>query len=358
MSQYADQRIISEMTTIRREVLLPEEAIGQVRVLQGQRVDIRDIVARGVIPAEHIIIDAARELRLRKQEDLPGKMLVKIGARVKEGQPIAGADAKRGRRVLSPVRGLVVHVGDGRIIMQSMPRIVNLEAGVRGRVIELYPRGVAIEAVGTLIQGVWGNGRSTIATLRAAPSKGGLHALPKDTLEAGYRNEVVLSAEPITSTHLKIAAARQFVGLIAPSMPAALVEEAMGLDVAVMVTEGFGEMRMPEDLLTLFMECQGFQVTLDAFTPRRNAARRPEAVVNRPRRDDLPAMPDPSLPLRPGMRVRISREPHYGMLGRVLTVTTEMHDLPNGLRMPCTEVELMSGQKVWLPSADLELTGR
>ena len=358
MAQYADQRIISEMTTIRREVLLPEEAIGQVRVLQGQRVDIRDTVARGVIPAEHIIIDAARELRLRKADDLPGKLLVKVGARVKEGQPIAGSEGRRGRRVLAPVRGLVVHVSDGRIIMQRMPRIINLEAGVRGRVIEVYPRGVAIEAVGTLIQGVWGNGRSTIATLRAAPSNGGLHALPKDTLESGYHNEVVLSADPITSTHLKIASARQFVGLIAPSMSAALVDEAMALDVAVMVTEGFGEMRMREDQHTLVMECQGFQVTLDAFTPRRNAARRPEAVVNRPRRDDLPAMPDPSLPLRPGMRVRVSRAPHYGVLGRVLTVSSEPRILPNGLRMACSEVELMSGEKVWLPSADLELTGR
>jgi hypothetical protein len=358
MSHYADQRIISEMTTIRREVLLPEEAIGQVRVLQGQRVDIRDSVARGIIPARHVIIEAAEELRLRKKDDLSRKMLKRVGARVKEGEPIAGDDPKRGRRVMAPVRGLIVHVGEGRIIMQSMPRLINLEAGVRGRVIELYPRGVAIEAVGTLIQGVWGNGRSTIATLRIVPRKGGMEGLPKDTLEAGYRNEVVLSPEMLSSNHLKIAQARQFAGLIVPSMPAALVAEALASDVAIMVTEGFGKHRMPDDMVTLFEECQGYQVTLDAFTPRRNVSRRPEAVVNRPRRDDLPATPDPRLPLRPGVRVRVSRAPHKGVLGRILSTPSDLHILPNGLRIPCAEVELAGGEIAWLPASDLELTGR
>ncbi|QPC83480.1 hypothetical protein G4Y79_03605 [Phototrophicus methaneseepsis] len=358
MSHYADQRIISEMTTIRREVLLPDEAIGQVRVLQGQRVDIRDSVARGIIPARHIIIEAAKELRLRNPADLPKKLLKRVGARVQEGEPIAGDDPKRGRRVMSPVRGLIVHVGDGRIIMQSMPRVINLEAGVRGRVIELYPRGVAIEAVGTLIQGIWGNGRSTIATLRLVPHKGGMQGLPKDTLEAGYRNEVVLSPETLTSTHLKIAQVRQFAGLIVPSMPAALIPEALASDVTIMVTEGFGNQRMPEDVLTLFTDCQGYQVTLDGFTPRRNAVRRPEAVVNRPRRDDLPATPDARLPLRPGMRIRVSRAPYQGQLGRILNTSLEPHMLSNGLRTPCAEVELLGGEIVWLPAADLELTGR
>jgi len=73
---YPDQRYLSKLTTIHREVTLPENAIGNVQVREGARVDVRDKVARGLIPARHVIIDAASELGLRNPQNLSKFMYI------------------------------------------------------------------------------------------------------------------------------------------------------------------------------------------------------------------------------------------------------------------------------------------
>ena len=55
---YPDQRHALELTTIRRERLLPEEAIGTVEIEAGKRVNLRDVVARGTVPSRHVIVEA------------------------------------------------------------------------------------------------------------------------------------------------------------------------------------------------------------------------------------------------------------------------------------------------------------
>lgn len=353
---YPQQRYVSAMARIKREALLPEEAVGSVRVEQGQRVDIRDNVARGLIPARHIIIEAARQLGLRHSDELGDLLLVERRRRVEAGTAIAGRDANRGKRVFAPVDGIVVYVGDGRIIMQAMPEIINLQAGVRGVVTRVYEnRGISILAIGAVVQGIWGNGRNVVAPLRLQPPEG-VEYMVREALEQAYRNEVVITNVPLNAATLEVATVRSFAGIIAPSMDADLIATALAAPFAILLTEGFGQYRMNNPVYSLLQELEGFQATVDAYLPRRWSARQPEVVINRPPSKDYDQQ-QLERALRVGMTVRIIREPYMGQTGQIIDLPNQPTLLDNGLRVKCACVELLPDDRVAIPLASLELAG-
>ena len=149
MPYYPDQRHVLELTTIQREQTLPEDAIGSVDVRQGASVNLRDIVARGLMPSRYIIIEAAKALHLKQTADLGEYLRVSIGEGVNPKTVLAEVPKQRNRRVFSPVDGIVADVNDGRIILQIEPESVELEAGLDGQVIKVQPgQGVTIETYG------------------------------------------------------------------------------------------------------------------------------------------------------------------------------------------------------------------
>lgn len=357
MQYYPDQRIVSRLSTIHRECLLPDEAFGIVRVHEGQKVDVRDIVANGQIPSRHIIINASEILGLRDKSAVSELLLVKPNQVVEAETPIAGKRKDRGKRVFAPVRGLVVATSQGRIIMQEMPELVNIEAGVAGRVIQVYPdRGVAVEAVGAIVQGVWGNGRTIIATLRMEPQQD-LRRMIQESLDIQYKGSVMVMINPLTPDIIPLFEEGNINGIIAPSMPSTMIPRVMESNIAVMLTEGFGQLRMNGQVFNLLKEYDGYQVTLDADLPGRWTSRRPEAVVNRPI-DERPPGLNLNASLKPGLRVRITRPPYLGQIARIEDIPNQPIDLPNGLRVPGARVELISGEVVNIPLANLELAGR
>jgi len=353
---YPDQRYMTDIIRFTRSVQLPEGALGQVLKPEGTRVDVRDVVVRGYLPNTHIIINAAEELRLRNVKNLKKFLLVKPRQRVNEGDAIVGKDPKRGRRVFAPANGMVVYVGDddGIVLFQELPEMLNLDAGSKGDIVAIQPgRGVQIETTGTLIQGVWGNGRSFISTMRMEPYNG-ITSLSLDTLETEYRNEIVVTKNPLTYDVLQMAEARQFGGLIAPSVNANLMDYLMSIDRAVMLTEGFGDMRMGSTMGKMFEEYDSFQATLDAYNAGSLDPRRPELIVNRIP-NEPPPEPNFRLALKRGMRIRITRAPYTGRFGKVVRIFDQPQIIGNDLRVMCALVELSSGDAMMIPIANLEI---
>jgi hypothetical protein len=354
---YPQQRYTSELAAIRRQALLPEGAIGNIQAETGQVVDIRDTVARGLIPARHLIVYAADELGIRP-EQLNERLLVNLRGRVEAGQAIAGKDAARGKRVFAPIGGIIIAIEDGRIIIQEMPQVIKLDAGVRGRVVDVIAgRGVTIESRGAIVQGAWGNGRNIIAVIRWEPERGGLNSVSIDTLDTTYKNEIVLTRNPLTETGLNIAVARNFAGIIAPSMSANLVGTVLNAGFAVMLTEGFGQMVMNPSTAHLLNLFNGAQGMLDAAQPQRFTERRSELIINRPVTGRLVETTATAQPLEVGTKVRVIREPYLGILGTVMELPHNPLLLDNGLRVKCAVVELMAGEYVHIPLANLELGG-
>ncbi|MCA9913196.1 MAG: hypothetical protein KC496_07595 [Anaerolineae bacterium] len=354
---YPEQRLISRAMRLRRKVMLPEESIGQIEVKPNQMVDIRDRVARGIIPANYRVIEAQQILRLRKPEQLDELMLKNVRDRVQAGDVIAGKDPERGRRVMSPVMGVIVFVGDGRIVVQEAPQVVSLEAGVSGRVTQvLQRRGVIIESSGALIQGVWGNGRNVVAVLRMAPDAG-IETISEDTLDTTYKGEIVVTRHPLTERALRVADIRGFDGIIAPSISADLLGLVEALDIPVMLTAGFGNILMSSSTLAILSELDGRQAALDAAALGRYGNRRPQVVITRPVREEDVSAESGLVALRKGMRVRITREPYFGTVGTVIDLPQQPQRLANGLVVPCALVDVLEPQHVLIPLVNIELAG-
>lgn len=355
---YPDQRYASELTVIRREAMLPEEAQGTVRAVQGKRVDIRDVVVTGVIPSRYILLDVAAFFRLRRVEKADDLLQVGVGDVVEQEQVIAGKRADRGKRLFSPVKGAVSFIEDGRVIIQELPDVIDVEAGVRGRISHIEPgRGVIVEAVGAQTQGVWGNGKNVIAVLRAEPEEG-LENIVADSLEQRYNGTIVLTRRPLVEASFRVMHAQGFAGVIAPSMDSDLMGLAFAWDGAILLTEGFGNIRMSNAAFNLLKGLTEDVVTLDAHTPGRFETRTPEVIVNVRARDAKPTPPNVRLALREGMTVRVTRPPHLGITGKVSSLPKFPVKLPNGLRVPCARVELVSGESADIPVANLEVLGR
>lgn len=351
---YPKQRIVAELVRLRLRTLLPENTIGAVRAEQGSVISVRDTIARGLVPARHFIIEAARELRLRKPEQLNELMQVPLNTPVPKNTVIAGQDTEKGRRIFSPVDGLVVHVGDGRIIVQEMPEVIDLLAGVRGQVVQVHAgRGITIETTGGVVQGVWGNGQNVVAPIQMEPD-GGIESIQVEEFDNTFRGEILITEKTLSQTGLTVAQASSFAGIIAPSMDASLFEVALEAPFAIMLTVGFGNAEMSQHMMSILEQFIGQKGMLDAALPRRFDDRRPELMVHKLVTEEIPKQEQ--IPLQVGMEVRVTREPYFGRRGQVVEIPNIHVLLDNGFRMMVAQVEI-GLEIVDVPLANLELAG-
>ncbi|MBK9122059.1 MAG: hypothetical protein IPM16_02915 [Chloroflexi bacterium] len=356
---YPEQRPIVKLAVIQRRVTLPEQASGLVTVLPDQRVDVRDVVVRGLVPGEHLVLDAKAYFRLRKAEDLAPLLRVRADDEVDEITVLAGKESGRGRKLYSPVRGRVAAIVNGLILIEQLNDVLDLEAGVRGRVSDVQSgRGAVIEASGAYVQGFWGNGQRAIAVLRGEASTA-LEDLDADQFSSPFHNVIVVVRRGITQRMINAARNLGVSGLVGPSMPVSLLGHALGQPFPIMLTEAFGETRVNRTLNQWLIEHEGSQVVLDAFEPTPWDTRRPEIVMTiAPKPGETPVRPNLMLTLRPGMTVRVIGAPYTGMSGVVLNLPSDPVLLDNGMRFVCAQVELSSGERIFAPLANIEVSGR
>lgn len=354
--RFPKQRYVTDLATMRRECLLPGDVSGDVLVKENERVDSNTIVARGNLPARHHILDADEILGLRNPEDLMLLMLVSKGDNVKEGQVLAGRNPKRGKRVFSPIHGIVASVEDGQIIVRERQERLELEAGMSGLVVETRAgRGAIIETTGAVLQGVWGNSGRGIGTLYMEPSRG-IVTIDANAIDMQWRGAVVVSQRPITPLVLRIIEAQNISGVIAPSMDANLMEAAKQTRRAILLTEGFGDMRMSNTALNFLEGFVEYQATVDAVTPSSLVARRPEVLINVANRGQQPPSRLGKLrQLKRGMTVRIAAAPHAGLTGKVVEILDKPTLLENGLQVNCAKIEFPGGSTDLVPLANIEM---
>lgn len=343
------------LTLIRRERLLPDNVNAEVDVQMGGRVGLRDIIAHGEEPAAYALLDAAEILGLRKPGDLEALM------QADEGQLVARHDVlasgRRGRKLIAPITGRIVYIGEGRVIMQHTPTPIELEAGLSGAVVEIKPgRGAVIESYGAVLQGVWGNGRRAIGKLATEPDEG-IESIVSDAIDIQYRGAVMVTRKPLVQMTLTVIEEQGFAGVIAPSIDGALAEAVLALPAAILLTEGFGSNRMASHHYTFLDELDGRQATLDAVTPAPMQAVRPEVIINVPLQQGArPAPPALNIALTAGTRVQLHREGGV-VVGEIIDLPKTPILLDNGLRVAGAQVGLASGERLTVPLANLEVFG-
>jgi len=355
---YPDQTMILPMTVIRRERLLPPDVVGEVTVQLDAFVSAVDVVARGVRASRYLVLDLRRALGTSDSAAIAARLHVRPGEVVRKGQVLAGdrKNPRSGAVVRAPATGMMAGVVDGRAVLRTGLSEVSVRAGFRGVVTSVRERGVLLETTGGLVQGVWGNGRSCLGTLRIAP-RGGLGVLEADEVTADWRGAIVVSPQPLDRLALAKAETQNLGAVIAPGMPADLRPVALQLKIPIMLTEGFGPEPMNRLALGVLESYAGFQASLTAYEPGRWSPDRPEVIIPA-QAERVPPPPARNEPLRPGAEVLITRQPYAGVIGRVRSLPRAPQRIENGLRLPVAEVLLPSGRAVTVPLVNLELFGR
>ena len=86
--------------------------------------------------------------------------------------------------------------------------------------------------------------------------------------------------------------------------------------------------------------------------------RRPEMIIAVPiEPGERPSPPNLSASLKNGREVRLTRGTFSGMVGHVTGFPKELVSLDNGLRVACAQVELVTGEKINVPLANIEVSG-
>lgn len=348
---YPPETRVSPLTTIRRERMLP--LTGQVLVHVGQRVEPWDVVAQAAVPGGYRIVEIAQALKVR-EGDIRQYLLKHEGEDVKAGEPIAVRRRLFRRAVRSPVDGFLVAVGAGRVLIEADTAVMELHAGMRGRVASVRPDwGGTIETVGAVTQGIWGNDREGHGVLKALADSP--HSvLTRESIEVGSQGAVILAGQGMTLEALEFAEGVQVRGIIVGSLEADLLPAAREARFPIVVTEGWGTIPMSPVIFDVLKSNDGREVSLSGRVQTGWERRRPEVVIPLVASEPSPEALAFDLPLEEGATVRLLRQPYIGATGTVVAFPALPKKLPAGVALRGVEVELEPGERVFVPFANLE----
>lgn len=342
---------ILPLTTVRRERVLPVP--GRILVRQGQKVAPRDGVAEAAIAPEHLLLNVPRALGITARE---AKNLIDrtVGEPVEEGDLIAGPVGITRRVLRAPVAGRIALIRDGKVLLEVETPPHRLRAGLAGVVVDLIAdRGVVIESVGALIQGVWGNGRMEFGLMQNQLETPDAR-LTGAEIDVSLRGAVVLGGYCEDPKALQNAAEVPLRGMILSSMAASLVPLALKMPFPVLVLRGFGFQPLDSASFKLLTSNQNREVSVNAVAFDRFSGTRPEVMI------PLPASSEPPTPMETedfaaGQRVRLLRAVEQNSIGTIQFIHEQPVALPGGLRAMAAQIDLENGESLTAPLANMEI---
>jgi len=339
--------------TFQRQRLMP--AGGKIIARRGQAVRPTDVVAEAIIRPEHFLLDIGRGLGLEPKE-ADHYIQRRAGDEIGEGDVIAGPVGIGRRVVRAPKSGTVVVAGEGQVLLELEGKYSELKAGYSGVVTDIIDdRGVAIESVGSLIQGVWGNGKIDFGLLNVLAHSPDALVTP-EMLDSNVRGSVIMAGYCDDEKVLRLADGLPIRGMILASMDSALVPLAMRVRYPILLVEGFGNLPMDPDALNILTSSVSQEVAINAEPWNRIGNSRPEAVIALPE-GASPEVPTELATFAIGQTVRVVRPPNKSMVGTLTRLPQGFALLPSGLRAQIAEVRLPGEKTVQVPLANLEIIG-
>jgi len=361
---------VTEKAVIKKIRRLP--LLGEVLVEKGKAVSPDVVVARTNIPGNPQTVNVANILGV-EPEDIIEFMKKKEGDLVKKGELLAEYKSFFGlfkHTVPSPVEGTVemVSVVTGQVTLREPPIPVQIDAYLDGVVEEVLPReGVVIKTEGAFIQGIFGVGGETQGIVRVAV-KDPMDILDENCFEAGDKGKIVVGGSLVTYGAIKKAEQVGAVGLVAGGIIDTDLINYLGHDIGVaitghedipltvIITEGFGKMRMAHRTFELFNNLQGLKASINGATQIRAGVMRPEIIVPGYQAKGKAMEQDLSEGLIAGTPLRIIREPYFGALAEVVDLPPELQKIETEAHVRILRAKLVdSGKIVTIPRANVEI---
>ncbi len=360
---------VTAKTKILKERRLPLQ--GEVVVKKGDMVNGSDVVAKTALPGNVTTLNVAGLLGVQPQ-DVSDHMLKKAGEKIEKGEVIAMSKGLFGifkTTVQAPVDGSIESISPitGQVILREPPQPVEVDAYVDGKIVGvLKNEGVTVETIGSLIQGIFGFGgerRGKIRIVAENPEQ----VLEADMLSDNMKGQIVIGGSLVTGDAIKKAAEFGIKGIVVGGIEDKSIKQVLGYDigvaitgsepisVTVVITEGFGKMKMAKRTFELLKELEGQLASINGATQIRAGVIRPEIIVPGEVKESKESKGTLEEGLKVGMQVRIIREPHFGAIGIVVDLPVDLESIETESKVRVLEVQLEDNKQVRLPRANVEI---
>jgi hypothetical protein len=362
---------VTDHAVLRRERRLPLK--GEVLVAVGDQVSADTVVARTQLPGNVQTVNIAAKLAIDPAR-VPDALTVPVGAPIRKSAVIAEGKSLFGlvrQKATAPADGTIESVSPitGQLILREPPIPVQIEAYVQGRVAEVLPEeGVIVEAEGALMQGIFGVGGETFGALRVVAGSPD-EELSAAKLTSAHKGCVVVGGSYVSHATLMRARELEIAAVVVGGFDDRDLRQLLGRDLGVAITgaedlgftlvltEGFGRIRMAERTWKLLGSHEGHQASVSGATQIRAGVMRPEIVI--PRAVGQPGgqrAVAATLGLEIGSVLRVIREPYFGRIARVVELPPELQPLETEARVRVMTVEFADDRsRAVVPRANVEL---
>lgn len=357
-------------TKVKKNRRLPIK--GEVTKNVGDILEPNDIVATTDLPGNVQMVKVANILNIGPA-DVLDVMLVAEGDTVKKGEMIAQTEGIFGyfkSDVKSPIDGTIESVSGvtGQIVMRDAPIPVEVDAYMTGIVKEILPEeGVIVESDAAFIQGIFGIGGESRGNMEILVNDRE-QELTSDLLNESHKGKIVVGGSFISLKTYKKALSLGVAGVVVGGFNYYDLEDILGytLGVAItgsedlvtslVVTEGYGNIRMGSRTYDLLKEHEGKFVSINGATQIRAGVIRPEIVIPLSKKE----IPETSVyeseekGIGEGSLVRVIRAPYFGRMGLVKSLPPELQKMESETMVRVAEVEI-DNEVLIIPRSNLEM---
>jgi hypothetical protein len=251
-------------------------------------------------------------------------------------------------------------------VIRAPPIPVELKAYVRGTVAEVIPKeGVIIETNAAFIQGICGISGERHGKIRVAigtPED----VLTAETISPDDKGKILIGGSLVTYDAIEKALQVGAIGVVAGGIEGNCLSKFIGYEMGVaitgeeevgltlIITEGFGKMRMSSRTFSLLKEFDGHEAAINGTTQIRAGVLRPEIII--PHKLVLSKSEEElSRGMVPGTPVRIIGDPYFGKIGTVSSLPVQLKKVETGSDVRVVDVKLEDGEIVTVPRANVEI---
>ena len=345
---------------------------GQVNKKKGDLVNANDVVAKTDLPGNVSMVKVANLLNIAPS-DINDILMVKEGDSVNKGDLIAQTDGLFGlfkSDVRAPVSGTIESVSDvtGQIVMREAPIPVEVDAYVGGVVSEVIENeGVTISSEAAYVQGIFGIGGESRGVLEVIANERGDELLI-DSINESHTGKIIVGGSFISLEAFKRAIDLNVEGIVIGGFNYFDLEDILGytLGVAItgtedlvtslIVTEGYGNIKMSERTFDLLKKHNGEFVSVNGATQIRAGVIRPEIVIplDKKKIPDDNNRTEGNLGIQKGSLVRVIRAPYFGKIGEVVDLPSELQKMESETMVRVANVQI-NDETFVVPRSNLEM---
>jgi hypothetical protein len=345
---------------------------GQVNKKKGDLVNANDVVAKTDLPGNVSMVKVANLLNIAPS-DINDILIVKEGDSVNKGDLIAQTDGLFGlfkSDVRAPVSGTIESVSDvtGQIVMREAPIPVEVDAYVGGVVSEVIENeGVTISSEAAYVQGIFGIGGESRGVLEVIANERGDELLI-DSINESHTGKIIVGGSFISLEAFKKAIDLNVEGIVIGGFNYFDLEDILGytLGVAItgtedlvtslIVTEGYGNIKMSERTFDLLKKHNGEFVSVNGATQIRAGVIRPEIVIplDKKKIPDDNNRTEGNLGIQKGSLVRVIRAPYFGKIGEVVDLPSELQKMESETMVRVANVQI-NDETFVVPRSNLEM---